>query len=56
LNAHDVERTACVFDQLVKEGRLLKGRWNKRARIGYNLTLRLVSWYDAFNSTPCPVY
>jgi hypothetical protein len=56
LNAHDAERAASAFDQLVKEGRLHKGRWNKRAWIGYNLTLRLVSWYDAFNSTPCPVY
>ena len=56
LNAHDAERTASAFDQLVKEGRLHKGRWNKRAWIGYNLTLRLVSWYDAFNSTLCPVF
>ena len=52
LSVHDEERTASVFDRLVKEGRLYKGCWNKRAWIGYNLTLRLVSWYDAFHSTP----
>lgn len=37
------KNTAHAFDQLVNEGRLLKERWNKRAWIGYNLTLRLVS-------------
>jgi len=44
MNAHERERTASALDQLVKDGRLHKGRWNKRAWIGYNLTLRLVSW------------